>query len=58
MNGITGQVKNVRKLRSGIILVEVLREAQALNLLKLTSFASVPVKVSAHRSMNTCKGVI
>ena len=58
MNGIAGQVKSVKKLRSGVILVEVLREAQAQNLLRQTSFASVPVKVSAHRSMNTCKGVI
>jgi hypothetical protein len=58
MRGISQEIQNVKKLRSGSLLVEVTREAQANNLLSLTEFASVPVKVSAHRSLNTTKGVI
>jgi len=48
----------VKKLRSGALLIEVSRPAQAQNLLKQTAFASVPVVVTPHRTMNSCKGVI
>ena len=48
----------MKRLRSGDLLVEVTRRTQAENLLKLTHFASVPVTVSPHRSLNTSKGVI
>lgn len=58
MKGIAGEVKMVKKLRSGVLLVEVFRDTQAQNLLKLTLFASVQVKVTPHRSMNSCKGVV
>jgi hypothetical protein len=58
MKGIAGEVKSVKKLRSGVILVEAARAGQARNLLRQTSFASIQVKVSEHRSLNTCKGVI
>ena len=58
MKGLAGEVKSVKKLRSGVLLVEVTRAGQANNLLKQTLFASVPVRVSPHRSMNTSKGVI
>lgn len=58
MRGISESVQNVKKLRSGSLLVEVSREAQANNLLKITEFASVPVVVSPHRTLNITKGVI
>ena len=48
VQGIAGAVQGVRKLRSGALLIETLREAQANNLLKLDSFASLGVKVSPH----------
>jgi hypothetical protein len=51
-------VVDVKKLRSGALLIEVSRPAQAQNLLKQTVFATVPVKVTPHRTMNSCKGVI
>jgi len=57
MKGIS-DVVNVKKLRSGALLIEVSRPAQASNLLKQTTFAMIPVKVTPHRTMNTCKGVI
>src|SRR5579872_6941782 len=58
MKGITGEVVSIKKLRSGLLIVEVSREGQAKNLLKQTTFASIPVKVSAHRSLNSSCGVI
>jgi len=58
MKGFSSDIQNVKKLRSGVLLVEVNREAQAKNLLGITEFASVPERVSAHRSLNTCTGVI
>ena len=58
MRGLAGTVRSAKKLRSGVILVETLRQGQSENLLKQTQFASVPVKVSAHRSLNSSRGVI
>src|SRR6266516_2030253 len=51
-------VVDIKKLRSGVLLIEVSRPAQATNLLKQTTFAMVPVKVTPHRTLNSCKGVI
>jgi hypothetical protein len=58
LKGIVGETKTVKKLRSGVILVELLRAAQSKNLLKQTVFASLPVRVTEHRSLNTSKGVV
>jgi hypothetical protein len=58
MKGIAGEVKDCKKLRSGALLVEVFRDGQSKNLLNQTTFASIQVKVSGHRSLNTCKGVV
>ena len=57
MKGIC-DVVDVKKLRSGALLIEVSRPAQATNLLKQTTFAMIPIKVTPHRTMNSCKGVI
>ena len=53
-----GDVKNAKKLRNGSVLIEVASKAQAENALKLQMWVNTPVKVSVHRSLNTCKGVI
>jgi hypothetical protein len=53
-----GEVKSAKKLRNGSVLVEVASKAQAENALKMQNWAGVPVKVSPHRSLNSCKGVI
>jgi len=58
MKGIAGTVKNCKQLRSGSILIETARPAQSQNLLKQNMFANIPVKVTVHRTLNTCKGVI
>jgi hypothetical protein len=58
IQGCIGSAVQIKKLRSGQLLVEVSRRTQAENLLKLTQFASLPVSVSPHRGLNTCRGVI
>jgi hypothetical protein len=58
IQGHIGTTKSTRKLRSGILLVEVARETQATNLLKLTKISDLEVKVSPHRTMNFSRGVI
>ena len=51
-------VKDVKKLRSGDILVECAKKAHAENLLCATMLAGVGMKASPHRSLNSSKGVI
>ena len=58
LQGCIGTAKLIKKLRSGVLLVEVSREAQAVSLQGLTMIASIPITVTPHRSMNFCKGVI
>jgi hypothetical protein len=58
VEGLTGTTTKAKQLRSGSILVEVTKEAYANNLLGSSRFVDIPVKVSAHRSMNTSKGVV
>ena len=56
--GIAGVVKDVKKLRSGDILVECAKKAHAENLLRATALAGVGMKASPHWSLNSSKGVI
>jgi hypothetical protein len=51
-------LKMPKKLRNGSVLIEVACKAQADNALKMQMWVSTPAKVTAHRSLNTCKGVI
>ncbi|GBN80569.1 hypothetical protein AVEN_108219-1, partial [Araneus ventricosus] len=53
-----GEVASIKKLRSGDLLVEVTSRKQAQQILKLKAFATIPVSVSAHRTLNSSKGVI
>ena len=58
INGLAGEPKTLKRLRSGVYLVEVTRKAHADNLLKSKLLAMVPIKVSPHRSLNSKKGVL
>ncbi len=58
VQSVAGEVKEVRPLRNGDILVHCATRSHALNLLKLKSFAGTPCKVIPHRSLNTSKGII
>jgi len=46
----------VKRMRSGDLLIEAASAAQGIT--KLTSLANTAVTVSAHRTLNTSKGVI
>ena len=56
--GKFGTVNKVTKMRSGSLLIEATRPAQARNILDTTSFMDIDVKATPHRSLNTSKGVI
>ncbi|XP_021369976.1 uncharacterized protein LOC110461031 [Mizuhopecten yessoensis] len=58
IQGIAGDVKSVKPLGSGDLLIEVYRQQQAMNLLGTTSFAGIGVSVKPHSSLNCSKGVI
>src|ERR1700721_176015 len=58
LQGCIGTAKMIKELRSGVLLVEVGREAQAVSLQRLTMIASIPISVTPHRSLNSCKGIV
>ena len=58
IQGLAGTPKTVKLLRSGALLVEVSKEVHAKNLLKATTLAQCPVKATAHKTLNSCRGVI
>ncbi|GAB0086572.1 hypothetical protein DMENIID0001_006620 [Sergentomyia squamirostris] len=56
---LVGNVKKIQPLNDGkILLIEILQEAQAETILKMTSLAGKQVKVSWHEKMNKSKGVV
>ena len=58
IQGLAGEPKSVKKLKSGDLLVEVCRKHHSLNLLKSKMMVNVPIEVSPHKTLNTRKGVI
>ncbi|GBN62161.1 hypothetical protein AVEN_61395-1 [Araneus ventricosus] len=58
ISGYLGDVLSVKKLRSGDLLVEVNFRKQAQILFKLNNLGSIPVTITAHSSLNFCKGVV
>ncbi|XP_071089286.1 uncharacterized protein [Haliotis cracherodii] len=58
LKGKAGELKDVKKLRSGALLIECSRKTQAINLMTSTKLADIPVTCSAHKTLNFCKGLI
>ena len=58
LKAAAGNLKTVKRLEKGDILLEVSSEVQSRCLLKLSNLAGCPVQVTPHRTMNTSKGVI
>ena len=58
IQGRFGSVKKVSKMKSGALLVEASRPTQAKMILDTTILINTEVKATAHRSLNTSKGVI
>ncbi|GBM85003.1 hypothetical protein AVEN_168907-1, partial [Araneus ventricosus] len=53
-----GEVKNVKKLRSGDLLIEISNPSQAVTISKLTTLGNLKVNTSVHRNLNFSRGVI
>ena len=59
IEGLVGKPKSLKKLKSGLILVETNSSKQADTLLsQIVELSGIPVKFSLHRSLNSSKGVI
>ena len=58
IESIVGEPKNIRKLRSRDLLIELKTNLQASKLQKSTMLANIPITVTAHRTLNSCCGVI
>ena len=58
IQGRFGTVMKVSKLRSGSLLIEAARPTQAKMILETTVLLNIEVKATAHRYLNTSKGVI
>ena len=57
IQGICGEVKKVTKMRSGNIMVECSRPAQAKNLLSAEHILDTPISASPHKSLNSSQGI-
>ena len=57
IQGLAGEPKMVKKIKQGL-LVEVGSKIHSDLLLRSESIANVPINVSPHRSLNSCRGVI
>ena len=56
--GISGEMKTVRKLSNGDLMVETTKRPHSENLLKCNNFINFPVTVTPHRSLNSSRGII
>ncbi|GFW56329.1 uncharacterized protein TNCV_2088381 [Trichonephila clavipes] len=57
IQGISGEPKSVKKLRSGDLLFETSSALQTKSLLLTKTFLDCPLIVNLHRSLNSCRGV-
>ena len=53
-----GTLKTIKRLQRGDVLVETDGQLYSARLQELSELVRVPVQVTPHRSLNTCKGVI
>ena len=58
IQGLCGEPKDITRLRSGDLLIEVDRASQSRRLLDTAMLYNCPVRVTEHRTLNHCKGVI
>ena len=58
LKGLADDLKSVKRIRSGRLLVECNKQHHSNCLLKSKVMCNIPIKVSAHTSLNSSKGVI
>ncbi|GFT68257.1 uncharacterized protein TNCV_658841 [Trichonephila clavipes] len=56
--GIGGELKSIKKLRSGDLLIETISALKSKTFLLAKTFIDSPLTVSPHRTLNSCRGVI
>ena len=56
--GLSGKPKDIKQLRDGSFLVEMATRKHSEMLLKSKMLINIPIEVSAHKTLNTTKGVI
>ncbi|GFW61535.1 uncharacterized protein TNCV_347831 [Trichonephila clavipes] len=56
--GIGGELKTVKRLRSGDLLIETNSAIQTKSFLLAKTFLNSPLIVTPHKSLNSCRGVI
>ena len=57
IKGLAGEPKSVKVTSQGL-LIEVEKKAHSDNLLRSTEIANIPILVTAHKTLNTCRGVV
>ncbi|GFS65840.1 uncharacterized protein TNCV_390701 [Trichonephila clavipes] len=58
IQGISGEPRLVKKLRSGDLLIEISSVLQTKSFLLTKTFLDSPLTVNFHRYLNSCHGVI
>ena len=58
LQGLAGELKSVKRIKSGRLLVECNKQNHSKCLLKSNIMCNIPIKVSAQTSLNSSKGVI
>ncbi len=58
LKGLAGELKTIKKIRSGDILVECHRKGQSDNLIRTKKLADCPIEVISHNSLNSSNGVV
>ena len=57
-HGLAGELKSEKRIKSGRLLVECIKQHHSKCILKSKVMCNVPIEVSAHTSLNPSKGVI
>ena len=58
LTGLAGSPKNVKKLKSGQLLVECEKKAHSENLLKSKHMAGIEIEIKPHPYLNSSRGII
>ena len=58
IQSVVGEPKTIKKLKPGELLIELQSNLQTSKLKKLSQLANIPIIVSAHKTLNSCRGVI
>ncbi|GFW30474.1 putative RNA-directed DNA polymerase from transposon BS [Trichonephila clavipes] len=58
IQGIIGEPRLVKKLRSDYLLIETSSALRTISFLLTKTFLDCPLTVNLHRSLNSCRGVI